>query len=336
MAASSSKTVIYVALIGNGLIAITKFIAAGITGSAAMLSEAVHSVVDTGNQGLLLYGIRRSNRPPDDAHPFGYGMELYFWAFVVAILIFAGGAGISAYHGIEKILHPEPLESAYVNYIVLALAMVFEAIAWWIAFKAFRATKGELGYFEAVRQSKDPALFTVLFEDSAAMLGLVVAFIGIVLGQALDMPVLDGVASVLIGVILALTAALLAYEAKGLLIGEGVAPEVKRGIEAVIAEQPGILRLNELRSMHLGPEDVLLTISVDFRGGLSADDVEQTISEMEQTIKTRYSEVKRVFIEAQNWRAHQADRLAAQTRTTADGDAAHLAKPSPDGSVEGA
>ena len=203
MAASSSKTVIYAALIGNGLIAITKFIAAGITGSAAMLSEAVHSVVDTGNQGLLLYGIRRSNRPPDDAHPFGYGMELYFWAFVVAILIFAGGAGISAYHGIEKILHPEPLENAYINYIVLALAMVFEAVAWWIAFKAFRATKGELGYFEAVRRSKDPTLFTVLFEDSAAMLGLVVAFIGIALGQALDMPVLDGVASVLIGVILA-------------------------------------------------------------------------------------------------------------------------------------
>lgn len=336
MAASSSKTVIYAALIGNGLIAITKFIAAGITGSAAMLSEAVHSVVDTGNQGLLLYGIKRSNRPPDDAHPFGYGMELYFWAFVVAILIFAGGAGISAYHGIEKILHPEPLESAYINYIVLALAMVFEAVAWWIAFKAFRATKGELGYFEAVRRSKDPTLFTVLFEDSAAMFGLVVAFIGIALGQALDMPVLDGVASLLIGVILALTAALLAYEAKGLLIGEGVAPEVKRGIEAVISEQPGILRLNELRSMHLGPEEVLLTVSVDFGSDLSADEVEQTISEMEQTIKARYSEVRRVFIEAQNWRAHQADRLAAQTGETADGDAALLATPPPDGSVEDA
>ncbi len=336
MAASSSKTVIYAALIGNGLIAITKFIAAGITGSAAMLSEAVHSVVDTGNQGLLLYGIRRSNRPPDDAHPFGYGMELYFWAFVVAILIFAGGAGISAYHGIEKILHPEPLESAYVNYIVLALAMVFEAVAWWIAFKAFRATKGELGYFEAVRRSKDPTLFTVLFEDSAAMLGLVVAFVGIALGQALDMPVLDGVASLMIGVILALTAALLAYEAKGLLIGEGVAPEVKRGIEAVISEQPGILRLNELRSMHLGPEEVLLTVSVDFGSDLTADEVEQTISEMEQTIKARYSEVRRVFIEAQNWRAHQADRLAAQTRETADGDATLLATPSPDAPVEDA
>ncbi|MGI9451618.1 MAG: cation diffusion facilitator family transporter, partial [Geminicoccaceae bacterium] len=222
MAASSSKTVIYAALIGNGLIAITKFIAAAFTGSAAMLSEAVHSVVDTGNQGLLLYGIKRSNRPPDDRHPFGYGMELYFWAFVVAILIFAGGAGISIYHGVEKILHPHPVENAYVNYIVLALAMVFEAFAWWVAFRAFQVAKGKLGYFEAVRRSKDPALFTVLFEDSAAMLGLIVAMVGIALGQWLDMPILDGVASVLIGVILAVTAALLAYEAKGLLIGEGV------------------------------------------------------------------------------------------------------------------
>jgi cation diffusion facilitator family transporter len=330
MAAASSKTVIYAALIGNGLIAITKFIAAALTGSAAMLSEAVHSVVDTGNQGLLLYGIKRSNRPPDDAHPFGYGMELYFWAFVVAILIFAGGAGISIYHGVEKVLHPEPLESVYVNYIVLGLAMVFEAFAWWVAFKAFRATKGSQGWLEAVRRSKDPALFTVLFEDSAAMLGLIVAFIGIALGQVLGMPVLDGVASVLIGVILALTAALLAYEAKGLLIGEGVELETKHGIETVISEQDGILRLNELRSMHLGPEDVLLTISVDFVSNRSADQVEATISKMEQEIKERYPQVRRVFIEAQNWRAHQADRLAAEQRQSSTGDATLLdAAPSP-------
>ncbi|MGI9510863.1 MAG: cation diffusion facilitator family transporter [Geminicoccaceae bacterium] len=334
MAASSSKTVIYAALIGNGLIAITKFIAAGLTGSAAMLSEAVHSVVDTGNQGLLLYGIKRSGRPPDEAHPFGYGMELYFWAFVVAILIFAGGAGISIYHGVEKILHPEPLESVYVNYIVLVLAMIFEAVAWWIAFKAFRRTKGDLGYLEAVRRSKDPALFTVLFEDSAAMAGLVIALVGIALGQALDMPVLDGVASVLIGVILALTAALLAYEAKGLLIGEGVDPDVRRGLETVVAGQDGILRVNELRTMHLGPEEVLLTISVDFSSDLSADDVEKTISLMEKTIKERYPEVRRVFIEAQNWRAHQADREAMQSRTTSSGDAGLLSTPSPARPVE--
>ena len=321
MATSSSKTVIYAALIGNGLIAITKFIAAGITGSAAMLSEAVHSVVDTGNQGLLLYGIRRSNRPPDDDHPFGYGMELYFWAFVVAILIFAGGAGISLYHGIEKILHPEPLENVYVNYIVLSLAMVFEAFAWWVAFKAFRETKGEMGYLEAVRRSKDPTLFTVLFEDSAAMLGLIVAMLGIALGQILAMPVLDGVASALIGVILAATAALLAYEAKGLLIGEGVEPETRRGIQAAIKDQEGILRVNELRTMHLGPQDVLLTVSVDFGSDMTADQVELAISKMEKDIKGRYPEVKRVFIEAQSWRAHQADRLAAGDEGSKAGDA---------------
>jgi len=335
MAAASSKTVIYAALIGNGLIAITKFIAAALTGSAAMLSEAVHSVVDTGNQGLLLYGIKRSNRPPDDAHPFGYGMELYFWAFVVAILIFAGGAGISIYHGVEKILHPEPLSSVYVNYIVLGLAMIFEAFAWWVAFKAFRAQKGSLGWFEAVRRSKDPALFTVLFEDSAAMLGLIVAFVGIALGQAFGMPVLDGVASVLIGVILALTAALLAYEAKGLLIGEGVELETKRGIEGVIAQQEGVFRLNELRSMHLGPEEVLLTVSVDFTSDMSADQVEATISKMEREIKERYPDVRRVFIEAQHWRAHQADRMAAQQQPSLSGDEALIKTPSSSPSLEG-
>ncbi|MGI9490889.1 MAG: cation diffusion facilitator family transporter [Geminicoccaceae bacterium] len=335
MAASSSKTVIYAALVGNGLIAITKFIAAAFTGSAAMLSEAVHSVVDTGNQGLLLYGIKRSNRPPDDSHPFGYGMELYFWAFVVAILIFAGGAGISIYHGVEKILHPHPIENAYVNYIVLALAMVFEAVAWWVAFRAFQAAKGKLGYFEAVRRSKDPALFTVLFEDSAAMLGLIVAMVGIALGQWLDMPMLDGVASVLIGVILAVTAALLAYEAKGLLIGEGVEPEVKDGVLAILNRQDDIIRVNELRSMHLGPEEVLLTISVDFASGLSADQVEAAISTMEREIKSGYPDVKRLFIEAQSWRAHQADRDAAsKAEPDGVGDSAFLEGSSPARPVE--
>ncbi|MEZ5933957.1 MAG: cation diffusion facilitator family transporter [Alphaproteobacteria bacterium] len=335
MAAGSSKTVIYAALLGNGLIALTKFVAAGFTGSAAMLSEAVHSVVDTGNQALLLYGLKRSTRPADDDHPFGYGMELYFWAFVVAILIFAGGAGISIYHGVEKIRHPEPISHVYVNYVVLMLAMLFEAFAWWVALRTFRASKGSRGWIEAVRRSKDPALFTVLFEDSAAMLGLVVAMLGIALGQALGMPVLDGVASVLIGVILALTAALLAYEAKGLLIGEGVEPETRRGIRAVIAEQQGILRLNELRSMHLGPQEVLLTISVDFGSDMTADQVETAISKMEREIKARYPEVRRVFIEAQNWRAHQADRLATAERAAA-GQAARAEASSPSHPVEGA
>jgi cation diffusion facilitator family transporter len=311
MAAHSSKKVIYAALAGNGAIAVTKFGAAAVTGSSAMLSEAVHSVVDTGNQILLLYGIKRSGREPDDQHPFGYGMELYFWAFVVAILIFAGGAGISFYEGWHKIQSPEPLTDAYINYIVLGLAMLFEAGAWWIAYKAFRVTKGGRSYFAAVRQSKDPAVFTVLFEDTAAMLGLLVAMIGIWLGEHLGLPALDGVASIGIGVILAATAAFLAYECKGLLIGEGVSPEVRRGVEAIIREQPGIERINEHRTMHLGPDDVLLNLSLDFASDLSADQLEAAIAAMEQQIKTRYPQVRRVFIEAQSWTAHRADRSQA-------------------------
>lgn len=311
MAAHASKRVIYAALIGNGLIAVTKFAASAFTGSSAMLSEAVHSVVDTGNQFLLLYGIRRSGRPPDDAHPFGYGPELYFWAFVVAILIFAGGAGISFYEGIHKIAAPEPISNAYVNYIVLGLAMVFEAGAWWIAFREFRASKGRRSYFQAVRQSKDPAVFTVLFEDTAAMLGLIVALIGIALAQALGLPVLDGVASVGIGLILAATAAFLAYECKGLLIGEAAGVEVRRGVEDIVRAQAGILRINEHRTVHLGPEEVLLNLSLDFASALSADQLEAAIAEMEQEIKRRFPEIRRVFIEAQSWRAHRADRMRA-------------------------
>ena len=220
MAAHASKIVIYAALAGNLLIAVTKFVASLYTGSSAMLSEAIHSLVDSGNQGLLLYGIKKSQRPADDRHPFGYGMELYFWAFVVAILIFAVGAGVSIYEGVLKILEPHPIQNPMINYIVLGAAMVFEGAAWTLALKEFRATKGSKGWIATVRDSKDPTLFTVLFEDSAAMAGLIVALIGIWLSQALEMPWLDGAASVLIGCILAGTAALLAYECKGLLIGE--------------------------------------------------------------------------------------------------------------------
>ena len=311
MAAHASKKVIYAALAGNSAIAATKFGAAAFTGSSAMLSEAVHSVVDTGNQILLLYGLRRSGRAPDDNHPFGYGMELYFWTFVVAILIFAGGAGVSFYEGLHKIRSPEPITNVYVNYVVLGLAMLFEATAWWIAFRSFRATKGGRSYFAAVRQSKDPTVFTVLFEDSAAMLGLLVALIGISLGQMLELPVLDGVASIGIGMILAGTAIWLAYECKGLLIGEGVSPDVRQGIEAIIERQPGILRINEHRSMHLGPDDVLLNLSLDFASDLSADQVEAEIAAMERQIKSKYPQVRRVFIEAQSWTAHRADRAWA-------------------------
>jgi cation diffusion facilitator family transporter len=321
MSVGGSKKVIYAALAGNALIAVTKFGAAAYTGSSAMLSEAIHSVVDTGNQGLLLYGIRQSAKPPDDAHPFGYGMELYFWTFVVAIMVFAVGAGLSVYEGVAKVLDPHPVTSPIVNYIVLAVAMVFEAAAWSIAYREFRGAQGSLGLLAAVRQSKDPTVFTVLFEDTAAMLGLVVAFVGIALGQAMNLPVLDGVASIVIGVILAGTAMLLAHESKGLLIGEGAKSADVADIRKIVADRPGINQVNELLTMHFGPREVLLTLSVDFADRLSSREVEDTIGELETEIKTRFPMVSRIFIEAQSWRSHRDNLRRAEAA------AASAAKP---------
>lgn len=307
MDVEGSKKVIYAALAGNGLIAITKFSAAAYTGSSAMLSEAVHSVVDTGNQGLLLFGIKKSQRPADDKHPFGYGMELYFWAFVVAILIFAVGAGISFYEGLHKFLHPEPIKSAFINYIVLSAAIVFEGFAWWMAFKEFQKRRGNRTIMQAVRQSKDPSVFTVLFEDTAAMLGLIVALVGIYLSQALNMPEIDGIVSMLIGVILAATAVFLAVETKALLIGEGASPEVTDGVRNLLNARDDILHVNELLTMHMGPADILLTISVDFKDGITAEEIEASVSAMERAIKAAHPEIKRVFIEAQSIACHITD-----------------------------
>ena len=301
MASHSSKKVIYAALAGNSLIAATKFAAAAATGSSAMFSEAIHSVVDTGNQGLLLLGLSRARRPADKAHPFGHGREVYFWAFVVALLVFAVGAGLSFYEGVQKLLHPAPVTDVYINYIVLGFAILFEAGSWWVAFSEFRASKGAQGYLEAVRRSKDPTIFTVLFEDSAAMLGLVVAFAAIALGEALDLAWMDAAGSIVIGVILTLTAAILAYECKGLLIGEAARPEVVAGIERIIAQRPGIDRANELLTLHFGPEDVLVAVSLDFSDTLSSSQVEAAISEIERRIKQAFPEITRVFIEAQSW-----------------------------------
>ncbi|MEZ5670087.1 MAG: cation diffusion facilitator family transporter [Alphaproteobacteria bacterium] len=315
MAAHGSKNVVYAALAGNSLIAITKFVASAITGSSAMLSEAVHSLVDTGNQALILHGMRRSAKPADRRHPFGYGMELYFYAFVVAILIFGLGAGISVYEGVQKVLEPHPVEDAYINYIVLGLAMVFEAGAWFVAFKAFRQTKGSHGFFAAVQRAKDPTVFTVLFEDSAAMLGLIVAFVGILLGQLTGILWIDGAASIGIGLILAATAVVLAIECKGLLIGEAASPEVVRDVIARVSGRDAVERINELRTMHMGPNDIVLAMSLDFRDELSAGQVEQTISEIEADILAAHPAMRRIFIEIQSAGGHLETirrRLAAE------------------------
>ncbi|PHR20885.1 MAG: cation transporter [Sphingopyxis sp.] len=309
--ASGSRTVIYAALAGNSLIAISKFVAASFTGSSAMFSEGVHSVVDSGNQLLMLFGLKRAVRAPDEKHPFGYGMELYFWTFVVAILIFAVGAGISIYEGVHSLSDPHPVVSPGWSYAVLGLAMVFEGAAWWVAFREFRRTRGDQSWFAAVRNSKDPTVFTILFEDSAAMIGLIIAFLGIFASQYFNMPILDGIASICIGVVLAFVALVLAYESKGLLIGEGASPAVVAGIRAVVSNDKRITGLNEILTMHMGPEDILLAASVDFDDRLTADKVEQAITDFEKAIKAEFPQVKRIFIEAQSWRQHHATAIAA-------------------------
>jgi cation diffusion facilitator family transporter len=312
MARSSSKTVIYAALGGNLLVAATKFGAAAFTGSAAMLSEAIHSTVDSGNQMLLLLGMRRAARPATAAHPFGHGLQLYFWTFVVAVLIFGVGAGVSIIEGIDKIRTPHPVDSPWVNYVVLGMALVFEGSVWVVALREFRNGKGSRGWLEAIRQSKDPTVFTVLFEDTAAMLGLLVALAGVWMSQALDMPVLDGVASLVIGIILAGTAAFLAWECQSLLTGEGVAPEVQASIRAIASGEAAVQRVNEVLTMHFGPADVLVAISLDFDDTVSAASVEQAVSRIERRIKQAHPEVTRVFVEAQDRRAHLAAQQAVQ------------------------
>ena len=302
--ASGSKLVIIAALIGNALISVTKFIAASVTGSSAMMSEGIHSLVDTGNQLLLLYGMKRAAKPADDEFPFGYGKEIYFWSFIVAILIFALGGGISIYEGIRHIQHPEPISNPLVNYIVLGLALLFEGAAWYFAYREFSRVKGRWGYFEAIQRAKDPSIFVVLFEDSAAMLGLIVAAIGIYLSQLTGILIFDGIASVVIGLILVSTAIWLAYETKGLLIGESANQPVIRGIRGALQAESNIRHINEILTMHMGPDFILVNISVDFADNISAQQVEDDIAAIDRNIKQAFPQVKRVFIEAEK-RSHK-------------------------------
>lgn len=301
MASHTSKTVIYSALAGNTAIAIVKFGAAAFTGSAAMLSEAIHSVVDTGNQGLLLLGINRAARPPDAKHPFGYGLQLYFYTFVVAVMIFGVGAVVSIMHGLEKIRHPVSVDHAWVNYLVLSLGVVFEGAVWITALKAFNQQREGRSWLAAVKSSKDPTVFTVLFEDTAALLGLAVALLGVFLSELLDQPVIDGVASVLIGLILAVTALFLAAESQSLLTGEAASHDTRVGINRIARAEPGVSGLNQALTMHFGPSDIFVALSLDFDDSLPAGEVERTVTRIERAIKTAYPDVTRVFIEAQSF-----------------------------------
>jgi len=299
MAHSGSKKVIYAALVGNLLIAITKLAAAAATRSSAMLSEGIHSLVDTGNQVLLLIGMGRSQRKADPEHPFGYGKEIYFWSFVVAILIFGVGAGVSIFEGVRHVQHPAYMSNAKLNYMVLALAFVFEGAAWGFALKEFRLAKGRLGYLQAVRESKDPVTFVVLFEDSAAMLGIIVAFLGIWLGQVTGLSWLDGAASIVIGLILAATAWFLAVETKDLLIGEAASPACVAGVRRLASATDGVIKVNEVLTLHMGPDFILVNLSMDFQDDFTADQVESAIADLVADIKTDWPLVKRVFIKAE-------------------------------------
>ena len=300
MSASSSKKVIFAALAGNTLIAITKFIASYITGSSAMLSEGIHSLVDTGNQGLLLYGMKQADKPASEEFPFGHGKEIYFWSFVVAIMVFALGSGVSLYGGIKHVIHPSELENPLVNYIVLGLAILFEGASFIYALKEFKEVKGQLTYFEALKQGKDPSIFVVLFEDGAALLGLLVALIGIFLAELTGIVIFDGIASIVIGVILAITATLLARETKGLLIGESADPEIVKAIKTMVDQIDPIERTNEVLTMHMGPNYILVNVSADFAPDASSDDVEGSIAELDKRIKKRFPNVKRIFVEAES------------------------------------
>lgn len=295
---AESKVAIYGAIGANVAIAITKFVVAGITGSSAMLSEGIHSAVDTFNGVLLLVGLKLSKRPATPEHPFGHGKELYFWSLIVGVLIFGLGGGVSFYEGIQHIRAPEPMRDPTWNYVVLAAAFVFEGTSFLIALKQFRAQAKGTPFWQALDRSKDPTTYTVLAEDSAALMGLLVAGLGIYLGHALDMPVLDGVASVVIGVLLAGVAVLLIAQARGLLIGEGIRPETARAIRAIAMEQPSVEDVGHVLSMYIGADEALVIVDVNFKDDISTGEAADAIAAIETEVRARFPTIKRIFIEA--------------------------------------
>lgn len=314
-----SKLAIYGAIGANVAIAVTKFTVAGITGSSAMLSEGVHSAVDTFNGLLLLVGIRLSQRPATPEHPFGHGKELYFWSLIVAVLIFGLGGGVAFFEGVQHIRHPEPMRDPTWNYVVLAAAALFEGISFSIALRQFLKQAGATPFWEAVHRSKDPTTYTVLAEDAAALAGLTIAAIGIALSHSLDMPVLDGAASVLIGLLLAGVATLLTWESRGLLIGEGIRPETAQAIRDLALAQPSVRDVGRVLSMYVGPDDVLVTMDLDFDEGTDASKAAAAIGKVEQQVRARFPMIRRLFIESgsapvqQRWSRPDAVRPPVET-----------------------
>ena len=294
--ASSSKFVIYAALAGNLLVAVTKFAAAIWTGSSAMLSEGVHSLVDTVNQGLMLYGIRRAAIPPDEQHPLGHGRELYFWCFVVALLIFSLGAGISIYEGVMHLLHPAIIENPKINYIVLGLSFVFEATTWWIALREFEKQRGTLSYLEAATRSRDPASYLVLFEDSAALVGILIASAGTFAAEASGIREFDGLASIGIGLVLTVTALFLARESKSLLIGEPAREPTRRSILQIARGVSGVNSIGRLITVHLAPQQIVAAFDIDFSDDLRASEIERATATLETSIKAKHPDIVALFV----------------------------------------
>jgi cation diffusion facilitator family transporter len=295
---NEAKIAVLAAIAGNLAIAIAKFVAAGVTGSSAMLSEAIHSLVDTGNGALILLGINRSRKPADVAHPFGYGHELYFWTLIVGILIFAMGGGMSIFEGVTHVVHGSPADASSWNYAVLGIAAVFEGSSWWFGWKAFRSEMRGRGVLETVQISKDPTSFSVLLEDSAALLGLAVAFLGVFLSHELNTPFLDGIASIIIGVILCIVAVIMVRESKGLIVGEGVESETLKAIRALLCGDFSVRSVGRLLTLYLGPQEVLLTIEIRFRSEMSAVDIRRAVARLKQGIQARYSRITRIYFDA--------------------------------------
>jgi cation diffusion facilitator family transporter len=328
MSKPSSGAVVWTALAMNLVIAVTKGIAAAITGSSAMLSECVHSFVDTSNEVLLLYGAHRARRPPDDDHPFGHGRELYFWSFVVALTIFALGAGVAIVKGVLQLLSPEPVENPLVNYAVLAAAFVFDGASWLISLRRFVASSGSLGFWEAFRRSKDPATFIVLFEDSAALVGILIAAAGIFIATHFGRSEADGIASILIGIVLACVSLLLARESKSLLIGEPASRTLAASIRRIAGSVTPRARVNGLVTTQLSPNQIIVALSLEFDDDETATDIEAHVVDIERRLREAHAEIVAVFIKPQTPRAYAravSHRMHGGAAPTGGGDAASLA-----------
>ncbi len=291
--------VIYAAIATNLAVAVTKFIVAAVSSSSSILSEAFHSTIDTADQLLLLLGEHRAARPPDERHPYGHGKEFYFWGFIVAIALFAAGGGLSVYEGVDHLLHPRRLTRPGWTYVVIAASLVFEGSSWTVALRQLlKKKKDDRSLWRAVRESKDPGVYTVLAEDSSAIVGLVLAFMGVLLTQITGAPAFDGLASIGIGVLLAAVALFLAYETRSLLVGESD-PDVARTVRRLAASEPLIARVGTPLTMQLGPNDLLVNLGVQFQPDLDAVEIIRAIDELERAIRREHPQVTRVFVEAE-------------------------------------